>query len=775
MKRSLVGFGSLLALVFLIPSLSALTPAERQAYLDWMKTTLPDVPSWTTWQQTTGELPPDFDALPRMSGLPDPLRFLDGRPVRNAREWSARRAEILKLFEQYAFGTLPPKPKLDRAVVTEEVTYEGYRTRQVRLEFGPEGKGSLRVTLAIPDGTAARPVLVSPGIAAWEPALVRRGYIAVGYAGSDRQDDAAALAELYPDYDFALLPRRAWAAQLVMDYLHTLPEVDKARIAITGFSRDGKMATIAAAIDERFAAVVAMSTGTGGTFPYRLAGERNAAEGIESGTRMFPTWFHPRLRFFAGREDRLPVDGNSLVALLAPRACLIEFGLNDWVSSAWANEQSFNSARPVWELLKQPSRLGLYRRPGFHSSSTEVREACIDWLDLQFGRSTTPWDNDPLFPYDFETWRARSQEKVDLKRYPKRAAGDFLQAADGRAIASPAAWSARAEEIRAAVKWTLGDAPPRLPVPAGPPAPPPRPGGNPQQVVPDLVAAVTSQTGNPSEFGWSLPEREQVDSKRIAFGYSVAGDLYTPNGVAEGTKLPVVIWLHGPSYPIGYMWVYRRDLHPILALTKAGYAVFAFDQTGFGSRMNETKHFFDRHPQWSQLGRMVEDVHAAIDALAKEPRADAEQVSLFGYSLGGAVGLHAAALDARVKHVVSISGFTPMRTDTADRGTGGIARYSHERGLLPRLGFFIGHESQVPYDYPELIAAIAPRSVLVVQPTLDRDANPADVRAGVEQARKVFALHGAADRLTLREPVDYTRLPAATQDAIIAWLKAQSK
>jgi len=35
------------------------------------------------------------------------------------------------------------------------------------------------------------------------------------------------------------------------------------------------------------------------------------------------------------------------------------------------------------------------------------------------------------------------------------------------------------------------------------------------------------------------------------------------------------------------------------------------------------------------------------------------------------VGLYTAALDKRVQGVVSISGFTPMRTDAAARGTGG--------------------------------------------------------------------------------------------------------
>ena len=185
----------------------------------------------------------------------------------------------------------------------------------------------------------------------------------------------------------------------------------------------------------------------------------------------------------------------------------------------------------------------------------------------------------------------------------------------------------------------------------------------------------------------------------------------------------------------------------------------------------ETGPFYDRYPHWSQMGRMVEDTRAAIDALQKEAQVDPQRIYLFGYSIGGTVGLYTAALDSRVKGVVAIAGFTPMRTDSADRGTGGIARYSHERGLIPRLGFFVGQEARIPYDFPELITSIALRPVLVMEPQLDRDGTSADVRAGVEQARKVYSLYNAKDKLALYEPWDYTRLPEKSQDWIVEWMR----
>ena len=763
-------------LSFTAASAPAMTEQDRRVYLEKLQQILPDAPAFRAWLQQSGELPPDFDSLPRVNGLPDPLRFLNGQPVRAAADWKRRREEIVRLFEKYQTGTFPPKPHLERAVFLDETKGDGYLIRNVRLEFGPGGKGTMRVQLMIPNGKGPFPVLISPNLAGWAPSLLRRGYISCGYAANDAMDDAAALSQLYPDYDFALLPRRAWAAGPVLDYLESLPQVDAKRIAMFGYSRDGKMAAMAAALDERIAAVIAGSTGVGGVLAWRAAGERGFGESIESATRSFPTWFVPRLRFFAGREDRLPIDGNLLAALIAPRAALIEWGHNDQVSNTWGMEQTYYSALKVYKLLGQPNRLGTLRVPGFHGANDQ--EACLDWLDIQFGRSPAVWSNNLIFQWDLEKWRAESKETVDLSKYPRRSSNDILRGSD-HPVSSAKDWELKAAGIRKSIEWALGDEPPVMPPPAGRGGAGrgPAPGrgaaagrGNPGQTTPDLVAWVISQGGN--SYGWTAPQKEATASKPVAFGYNVRGDLYYPANLPEGAKLPTVIWLHGFSCSLGYMWVYHSDLHPILALVRAGYAVLAYDQTGNGSREMEAGQFYARYPHWSQTGRMVEDARAGVDVLSKDPIVDASRIYVFGYSIGGTVGLYAAALDSRIAGVVSISGFTPMRTDVPERGDGGVARYSSERGLMPRLGFFVGHEAQIPYDFHEVLAAIAPRPLLVVQPTLDRDATPADVAAAVEQARQVYALYGAADKLQLREPWDYNRLPEKTQDEAIAWMRS---
>jgi pimeloyl-ACP methyl ester carboxylesterase len=780
-----------------------MTVQERQEYWDKFSQVIPPVPTFTQWEKKTGSIPPDFQSLPRSNPLPDPLTFADGkRKVVTAADWADRRAEILELYEKYDIGTIPPKPDLgqvvtiDPAVAAAEAArgrgfgrgafaargsptsnpaargrgaggpgafgrggpppVAGAITRVVDLKYGPNNEITTRVTLTIPPGKGPFPVLMDG-----TPSVTNQGYISCQFPFSvdpvgGSQDPPLNLQRWYPDYTFGSMGQLAFSARMVVDYLYTVPEVDKPHIAITGYSRLGKAAVICAMLDERIAACLAGSTGVGGILSWRSGSEYGAAEGIETTTRSFPTYFAKSLRYFTGREDRLPVDGNLLQAMIAPRSIISLYGLSDEVGNTYGNEQSHYSSEKVFTLLGVPDHNAIIHPAGHHGANDVP--ATMHWLDIQFGRSTDKWKNDFLYPWDFQKWSTDNKESVDLSKFPAQTSDNIFAS-----IPSKEAWESKATDIRKSVEWMLGN---RDGGAAGPdPAQRPRS---------DVVDWAISRGGS---FGWFGPAASNTEYKSITFGEGTRGELYYPKGTKPDAKLPVVIWLHGFSYPMGYMWVYRStpDLHPILALTRAGYAVLAFDQTGHGSRTDEFATFFDRFPHWSRMGRMVSDTRAGIDALEKESMVDASRVYLYGYSLGGMVALHTAALDPRVKGVVSICGFTPMRTDTADRGTGGIARYSLTLPLIPRLGFFIGNESKLPYDYDELMATVAPRPVYVMEPQFDREATPADVHAAVDRARNVFTMYGASDKLMLDEPYDYNRLPEVSQDRIIAWMKDNMK
>ena len=65
------------------------------------------------WQTRTGELPPDFDQMPSIPFLPDPLMLDEGErnvPVTNMDQWKEKRAWMKRQLERYITGTYPPAP-----------------------------------------------------------------------------------------------------------------------------------------------------------------------------------------------------------------------------------------------------------------------------------------------------------------------------------------------------------------------------------------------------------------------------------------------------------------------------------------------------------------------------------------------------------------------------------------------------------------------------------------------------------------------------------------
>ena len=139
---------------------------------------------------------------------------------------------------------------------------------------------------------------------------------------------------------------------------------------------------------------------------------------------------------------------------------------------------------------------------------------------------------------------------------------------------------------------------------------------------------------------------------------------------------------------------------------------------------------------------------------------------LIGYGTGGMTALHAAAVDERIAGVICVAGFTPMRLDTLDKGTGGIARWSVWMPLEPRLGAFVGQENRVPYDYEDLLGLIAPRPALIFAPRIDCQATLADAKACVEEAAGVYQLLAAKDKLQFQELDDYNRFSPETQAVV---------
>ena len=733
------------------------------------------------WLARTGELPPDFDKMPSIPYLPNPLILDEGRkniPISSMKQWAEKRRWMKKELQYYITGTFPPVPENLQAKVLSEKRDGDVTIRQVELTFGPDGKAKMTLELMIPVGKGPFPTFMTQWEhKEWAQIAVRRGYIGCIYAGCDLKDDTENYSEIWAGkYDFSRLMRRAYGASRVIDYLLTLPLINKKQIGIAGHSRNGKQSLWAAAFDERIGAVISSSGGTGGEVPFRYSRHKYGCEDIALLSCAQPSWLHPRLRFFTGRENKLPVDQNLFMALIAPRGLMLSSSRRESDGNPWGIEQAYDSTLKVYKFLGAlPNYVSMRLRDGKHGTSTRDIEDYVDFFDYIFGRSNHKPINEQLYSYSFEQWTRISGEKINPVNYPVREGSDLLIESGGKNIHSIKEWIDKKTQIQKTLMWILGDEPPKVANPG------PLNFKNSENRGEDYYGNFIARPEATLRMGRvNLSPGSPGDSKPgSGFGDFLYGYLYYPKQQEEkmrdGTaKLPVIIYLHKYDYSQGFFDNQGLDhdkLPFIEALVDQGYAVLMYDMTGFGNRIEEGTRFYQRYPHWSKMGKCVTDLEGAVDALENLNFIDSTRISVLGYSLGATVGLYGAALDNRIASVVSVCGFTPMRTDTREKGTEGIKAYSHLNGLLPKLGFFVGHENRIPYDFDEILAAVAPRPLLVIAPVLDEDATVQDVSSCITQAKGVYQLYGVPKNIQMDTPSDYNRFSEVMQKKVLQWFK----
>jgi len=758
--------------------------AVRRQYLKQLHSVLPpEMPgrgrispldaTWAGWLEHTGELPPNFDKMPSIPFLPDPLVLDEGGqniPIKTTEQWRQKRRWIAQQLKHFQAGTFPPAPDNIEAKILSETKTGPVTVRTVELRFGPDRRAKMTARLFIPPAkTGPLPVFLTQwNHRLWALLAVRRGYIGCIYAGADDKDDTEQYAEIwYPKYDFSRLMRRAWGAHRVVDYLYTLDVVDKQKIAITGHSRNGKQSLLAAAFDDRITAVVSSSGGTGAENPWRYTSEPFDNETIAQITTNFPNWFHPRLRFFIGREHKLPIDQNLLMSLIAPRGLMLSSAATEHQGNPWGIEQCYQSLKKVYKFLNADDKIAIRFRWGRHGTSARDIEDYIDFFDYAFGRSDRKPENKLFYDYSFEKWRRLSAEKIDPNNYPEKSTDELLLSPAGGKIKTANNWLQKRTGILAQIRRLLGDEPP------GATNPGPEFSAHIAHTDSAYSGDYLARTIGRPKVGGNI--RRLVIGGYYGFGDYLEGNLYYPVRVAgkttkPGANLPVVIWLHEFSYSSGFA-VNSDEI--IAGLTNQGFAVFLFDQLGFGTRVAEGTSFYQRYPHWSKLGKMVADTKAAVDTLGNLDIIDANRISAAGYSLGGAVALFTAAVDERIAAAASVCGLTPLRIPNKDNC--GIRWYYDLHGLIPRLGFFADSENRIPCDFQDILACIAPRPALVVAPTRDRFANIDDVRKCVASAGEVYSLLNAKNNLQFSSPEDYNRFSQQILKKLLAWTAKNAK
>jgi dipeptidyl aminopeptidase/acylaminoacyl peptidase len=142
------------------------------------------------------------------------------------------------------------------------------------------------------------------------------------------------------------------------------------------------------------------------------------------------------------------------------------------------------------------------------------------------------------------------------------------------------------------------------------------------------------------------PAEYRLNAEDVRFvaddGVRLAGWLIPATAAVAGTKPPVVVLLHG--YPAN-----KADLLPLATALHGRFALLLLDFRYFGESGGRA----------TTLGlREARDVRRALDFLVERGYT---RIGAFGYSLGGAVALLAAADDARIRAVAAWAPFADLR------------------------------------------------------------------------------------------------------------------
>jgi dienelactone hydrolase len=346
------------------------------------------------------------------SPLPDLFRLENGQHVETVPQWRQRRAEMLDQILDIEYGHLPPVPERVLSETLNEyvaANLDQAKSSQHRLQVGNSPALDFRLDLLVPAGSGPFPVVLS-GDGCWHTvsdevklAVLRRGYALAVFSRAEIVPDnrhlgrTTGLYRLYPQGDYGAISAWAWGFHRCVDFLIERPELDPNCIAVIGFSRGGKAALLAGAMDERIALTVANNSGCGGAGCHRWRGE--GSEALEDCLKAFPHWFSPRLQEYIGKESQLPFDQHYLKALVAPRSLLTTEALGD----LWANPEgtwlTHQAAREAYRFLQAEEKNGIWFRDGGHQLGIADWKAFLDFADWQFKGivSTCRFDVSPVW------------------------------------------------------------------------------------------------------------------------------------------------------------------------------------------------------------------------------------------------------------------------------------------------------------------------------------------------------------------------------------------
>ena len=334
------------------------------------------------------------NSYPEVRELPNPFVFNNGSTVQTVEQWACRHQELSSMIQAIQYGPLPPPPTSVSGSINGG-------TLSVSVNAGGRS-ASFNASIAKPSGNGPFPAIVVFGGFFGVPYLSQadatsRGIAYINLDPSGVSADNGTSGAFYSLYGSAS-PRTgnlmawAWGVHRIIDAFENNPSlgIDASKIGVTGYSRYGKAALVAGAFDDRVALTIPGGGGHGGPANWRTAEDNDDKANKFNGCceTVFeingaPFWFTDGFVSDWDAEDvyHIPFDAHSVIALVAPRAIIIQEGTQDTrngnefnvagpYKSAWA-------ARKVYEFLGAGDLIGFVADAHGHGGSSQREKEAI--------------------------------------------------------------------------------------------------------------------------------------------------------------------------------------------------------------------------------------------------------------------------------------------------------------------------------------------------------------------------------------------------------------
>ena len=223
--------------------------------------------------------------------------------------------------------------------------------------------------------------------------------------------------------------------------------------------------------------------------------------------------------------------------------------------------------------------------------------------------------------------------------------------------------------------------------------------------------------------------------------------LFIPKGRQH--KMPAMVVPHPTSVKFGKGIPAGVGGHPrratALELAERGYVTIAPDYVYMGEPQKDPYEL----GYVSATMKGIYNHMRAVDLLQAMPEVDPERIGAIGHSLGGHNSLFLAVFDRRIKIVVTSCGFNSFPYYYG----GNLKNWSSEK-YMPRIAkLYDSNPDKMPFDFTEILGAIAPHPVFINAPLHDGNFEVKGVRRCVDAANPVYTkIFGSPDGLVAYYP-----------------------